>query len=174
MAEYFDIVDEKGVPTGEVKARSEVHTDGDWHRVINLWLVNSKDEVLVQKRAMGKKKLPGFWDLSVGGHLGVGDTWEEALVREVGEELGVGIDLEEVECMGERKSEYRDEAMWDREVMRVYVARVDFALEDFTLQEEELSEVRWVSVEKLEDLIKSGRFVPHKDMDEIVGYLRSR
>ena len=39
MKEYFDIRDSAGNPTGEVKARSLVHRDGDIHGTSHVWLV---------------------------------------------------------------------------------------------------------------------------------------
>ena len=55
MKEYFDIRDSAGNPTGEVKARSLVHRDGDIHGTSHVWLVrkNKKSgyDVLLQKRS---------------------------------------------------------------------------------------------------------------------------
>ena len=38
--EYFDVLDSNGHKTGRIKLRSEVHRDGDWHRAVNIWIVN--------------------------------------------------------------------------------------------------------------------------------------
>lgn len=56
--EMFDIRTPEGEPTGEVKERSAVHRDGDWHGTAHIWLVrrkNGKIEVLLQKRSRLKK-----------------------------------------------------------------------------------------------------------------------
>ena len=52
-------------------------------------LFNSKGELFLQKRAMTKDLLPGYWDTSVGGHVSPGESPEEALKRETFEELGL-------------------------------------------------------------------------------------
>lgn len=38
--EYFDVLDSEGHKTGRIKLRSAVHRDGDWHRAVNIWIVN--------------------------------------------------------------------------------------------------------------------------------------
>jgi hypothetical protein len=41
--EQFDIYDQNNQPLNIVKPRSEVHTEGDWHRTIHIWILNSKN-----------------------------------------------------------------------------------------------------------------------------------
>lgn len=88
--EIFPIVDEDGKTIGEAP-RSVCH-DGRsklLHPVVHLHLFNSKGELFLQKRAMTKDTQPGKWDTSVGGHMGVGESVEEAIARESLEELGL-------------------------------------------------------------------------------------
>ena len=40
MEEYIEILDEEGISTGEIKERNAVHKDGDWHKVIQIFIVN--------------------------------------------------------------------------------------------------------------------------------------
>ena len=47
--EYLDILDENGNLTGEKKLRTEVHRDGDWHKAVHVWILNSKNQLLLQK-----------------------------------------------------------------------------------------------------------------------------
>jgi mutator protein MutT len=50
---------------------------------------NSKGEIYLQRRPDWKDIQPGKWDTAVGGHIDYGETPEEALRREVREELGI-------------------------------------------------------------------------------------
>ena len=48
-------------------------------------------DVLVHRRAGWKDLWPGYWDLAVGGVVGVGEPWPAAARRELAEELGVEV-----------------------------------------------------------------------------------
>jgi isopentenyldiphosphate isomerase len=90
--EMFPIVDEEGNTIGEAP-RTVCH-DGKsmlLHPVVHLHLFNTKGELFLQKRAMTKDIQPGKWDTSVGGHISPGETVEEALFREAGEELALNV-----------------------------------------------------------------------------------
>jgi isopentenyldiphosphate isomerase/intracellular septation protein A len=88
-AEWVPLVDEKGMVIGKA-TRAEVHWGpGKLHPVIHLHIINSKGEIYLQKRAMTKDTFPGKWDTSVGGHVDLGETIEQALLRETAEELNI-------------------------------------------------------------------------------------
>ena len=89
-AERFPIVDEEGRVIGAA-TRGECHNGSRLlHPVVHLHVFNSQGEVYLQKRPAWKDIQPGKWDTSVGGHLDYGETPEQALVREVREELDGG------------------------------------------------------------------------------------
>ena len=87
--EIFPIVDEEGRVIGSA-TRGECH-DGSkrLHPVVHLHVFNSAGEVFLQKRPEWKDIQPGKWDTAVGGHIDYGETPEDALRREVREELGI-------------------------------------------------------------------------------------
>lgn len=72
MEEYLDVLDADGNKTGIEKPRSLVHRDGDWHRVAHIWVINDKNEILLQRRSHEKDHNPDMLDLSCGGHLSGG------------------------------------------------------------------------------------------------------
>ena len=88
-SEMFPIVDEEGNITnaatrGECHGRSKL-----LHPVVHLHLFNTKGEIYLQKRPLWKDIQPGKWDTAVGGHVGLGESVGQALVRETKEELGI-------------------------------------------------------------------------------------
>ncbi len=87
--EIFPIVDETGAVVGSA-TRGECH-DGSklLHPVAHLHLFDSAGRLYLQQRPLWKDIQPGKWDTAVGGHIDFGEAVDEALVREVREELGV-------------------------------------------------------------------------------------
>ena len=87
--EIFPIVNEEGEVVGSA-TRKECHSGSFLlHPVVHLHVFNTKGELYLQKRAENKDVQPGKWDTSVGGHVDFGEEVETALLREVGEELGI-------------------------------------------------------------------------------------
>ena len=88
--EWFPVVNNEGRVTG--KAPRSVCHDGKsflLHPVVHLHIFNRSGKLYLQKRSMKKDTQPGKWDTSVGGHIGLGESVAEALIRETREELGL-------------------------------------------------------------------------------------
>ena len=87
--EYFPLVNEEGKTIGKA-TRKECHSGSKMlHPVVHLHIFNDNGDLYLQKRSMRKDIQPGEWDTAVGGHIDYGESVEEALRREVREELGV-------------------------------------------------------------------------------------
>ena len=87
--ELFPVVADDGSVIGSA-TRGECHSGSRLlHPVVHLHVFNSKGEVFLQRRPEWKDIQPGKWDTSVGGHIDYGETPEQALIREVREELGM-------------------------------------------------------------------------------------
>ena len=87
--EQFPVVDEMGNILGAI-SRGHAH-DGSkiLHPVVHLHLFNSKGELYLQHRPAWKDIQPDKWDTACGGHVDVGERWEQDWYREGREELGV-------------------------------------------------------------------------------------
>ncbi len=87
--ELFPLVDELGNVVGKA-TRGECHNGSRLlHPVVHLHVFNSQGQLYLQKRPEWKDIQPGKWDTAVGGHIDFGETPEQALRREVREELGI-------------------------------------------------------------------------------------
>ena len=87
--ELFPLVDEQGTVIGKA-TRGECHSGSHLlHPVVHLHVFDAQGNVYLQKRPEWKDIQPGTWDTAVGGHIDFGETPEEALTREVREELGI-------------------------------------------------------------------------------------
>jgi isopentenyldiphosphate isomerase len=89
MEEYFPLVDTAGCVIGQATRRACHNGSKLLHPVVHLHIFNRQGHWLLQKRAATKDIQPGKWDTSVGGHVAYGESIEQALRREVREELGI-------------------------------------------------------------------------------------
>lgn len=149
--EYFWWVDEEDNVLGKI-IRAKAH-DGSLkiHRSIGIAIVNSKNEILLQKRSMKKDLQAGKWGMSVGGHVTYGETYEEAAKKEMMEELGLDLPLEFVMKLVTK-------APSDIEYNALFKAITDETPKKF--DRDEIDEVRWIPVSKLKSFIKSNIITP--------------
>jgi len=156
MEEMFDVYDEKGKYLG-VKPKSFCHSKnpGVFHKPVWIWIINSKGEVLIQKRAETKKFMPNKWDSSATGHVGAGESSLQGCVREVFEEIGILCNETEFDFVGE----FLAPEVW--ELGQVYILRKDILREKMKLQNDEVSEVKWIKFDKFKSLFMSDEFLPY-------------
>ena len=93
-SELFPVVNEKGDVIGKA-TRKECHSGSFLlHPVVHIHIFNTQGEVYLQHRSMDKDIQPGKWDTSVGGHLALGEDYEQGARWELAEELGVSGQVE--------------------------------------------------------------------------------
>ena len=159
--ELFDIVDDSGQPTGETVSRTEAHEKGIPHRTAHVWLLREREgrrEILLQKRSDNKDSFPGMYDTSSAGHVPAGEEPLPSALRELQEELGITASPEELLEIGsfhiQCEMMFHGRPFRDNEFAKVYVC--SHPAERFTLQESEVSEVRWFNLEEVWQEIRSG------------------
>ena len=100
LDEYLDLVDENDNVVGK-KKRSEVYAENlSNFRVVNAFVVNSKGEIWIPRRAANKRIFPLCLDMSMGGHVESGESYEDTLKRETQEELNIDTDRVQVRLLG--------------------------------------------------------------------------
>ncbi len=88
--ELFDIVDDHDRVIGRA-TRAEVHARQLWHRAVHVFLFNRQGELYIQQRALTKDTSPGCFDSSASGHLDAGESYDDAVHRELREELALTV-----------------------------------------------------------------------------------
>lgn len=68
MEELVDVLNEKGMYTGKTETREKCSKEGLWHKAVCVFIINSKGQVLLQKRSANKKTWPNMWDVTAGGN----------------------------------------------------------------------------------------------------------
>ncbi|MBR3784976.1 MAG: NUDIX domain-containing protein [Firmicutes bacterium] len=156
MAEFLDIVDMTGTPTGKIIDRETAHREGILHRTTHLWILrrhNGVTEVLLQKRSADKDSFPGCYDISSAGHMPASVDWIPSALRELEEELGItGVAKEDLILCGQRHIKHDDvfhgKPYKDRQISNIYCLWLDVEPEDLILQESEVEEVIWIPLEE--------------------------
>ncbi|MCR4586990.1 MAG: NUDIX domain-containing protein [Lachnospiraceae bacterium] len=156
MEEMFDITDENGIPTGETVTRSRAHNEGIMHRTAHIWVIRRRGEqidVLLQKRSANKESFPGMYDTSSAGHIQAGDEPLESAKRELGEELGIRAQDEDLTYVGKfhihYEKEFHGKLFKDNEVSFVFLYDKPVDAEKLVLQEEEVEGVKWFPIEEV-------------------------
>lgn len=93
MTELVEFVDDFDNVPG-VTSRKEAHTKGYNVRIAAVLVFNTKGEIILQQVASTKKKDAGKWSYSAAGHVGVGEDYPTAALRELKEELGIEAEIE--------------------------------------------------------------------------------
>jgi isopentenyldiphosphate isomerase len=91
--ELVDVIDEEGRIIGTV-TRKEVREKRLWHRCVYILVFNRQRQLFVHLRTPTKDVYPSYWDVTVGGVLATGESFDDGARREVAEELGVQVEPE--------------------------------------------------------------------------------
>lgn len=163
--ERIDIVTENGEPTGRSETREVIHRKGFWHRTVHVWVINSRREVLLQKRAAAKLTHPDLWDMAVAGHISTGETSLDAACKEVKEELGISLSPSDFTFLFTHKDEgiHHGGTYIDRELHDIYLVVKDIPIEDIVIEPSEVSKVKYLPLKDFFALVqrKDKRLVPH-------------
>lgn len=151
--EKLDVLNEKGEFTGEILSREECHKRGLYHRAVVVFIINSCDEVLIQKRSSNKKLWPNKWDITAGGHVDAGEFGYQAVIREAKEEIGIEIDVSSLLFIGCSISNTKKDDIINNHFDEFYIARKDIDINSIVLQPEEVSDIKWISKDKLLEMI---------------------
>jgi isopentenyl-diphosphate Delta-isomerase len=137
------------------------------HRAIVVILLDSSEkQVYLQRRAESKSFYPGFWSASCTGHVSSGESYHSAALREVREELGLVTPLRELFKFLSPKWKNGERIEWE------YIGVFEGNTNDqkIILQEEEVQEGKYVTLDALADLIRANvdNFTP----DSVIAYKR--
>lgn len=154
--EWFPIVSEEGETIGKA-TRRECHSGSKLlHPVVHLHIFNDAGELYLQKRAMSKDIQPGKWDTAVGGHVDYGEAVEDALRREVREELGV------TEFTPQFITRYVFESAIEKELVNTFRTVYNGAIHPDTV---ELEGGRFWSMDEIRANLGKGIFTPNFEQE---------
>jgi isopentenyl-diphosphate delta-isomerase len=139
-------MNDKEIGIGE---KIKIHQKGELHRAFSIFVVNSKEELLLQKRAMTKYHSGGLWTNTCCGHPRHGELTGEAARRRLREEMGFGCDIKEIFCFTYRK-QFADN-LFEHEYDHVFLGVFDGKPAP---NPEEVSDWQWSDITELGKNIK--------------------
>ncbi|MBP1544917.1 MAG: NUDIX domain-containing protein [Oscillospiraceae bacterium] len=147
MSEYFDLYTADRRPLGRKIQRGAPIPKGEYHIVVQIMTINSKGEILLTQR-VPEKTSGGRWECS-GGCAISGETSRTAAARELFEETGIRISPDEMTLEWSLTT--------DSMLRDFYTVSKDVPLEEINLQSAEVCAAKWVSLERLQEMVHCGQ-----------------
>jgi len=123
----------------------EAKESGWPRRISRVFIIDNEGSILLQKRSMNMYGYPGLWDQAVGGHVDDKESYIEAAVREMGEELGIyDVPLEELVVSYCNRNCFEG----------IYRAVVPKSIK-INFDTHEVSEVKWFTIEDFENQLQT-------------------
>lgn len=141
--ELVDLLNNRKELTGETCERNAV-PEGKYRLSIHIWIVNDKNEILIQQRSASRKMFPNMWT-NTGGACIAGETSIETVFRELKEELNIIPNINNLELIAsyKRKKDYVD----------VWLLRQNINIKDLKFNDNEVQAAKWVSIEEWKKLL---------------------
>lgn len=155
MEEMFDVYTKEGEFLGTRPASiCKSDNPGFYYKVVRIILLNENNEILIQKRSSNVNYCPLKWELSASGHVDRGENELEAAIRETKEEIGVSLNANNMKLI--------HTSINKNALTYTYIARIKNTTE-FTLQKEEVEEVKYVSLYEFKNIIYTDDFTPKEN-----------
>ncbi|HEY8805426.1 MAG TPA: NUDIX domain-containing protein [Clostridium sp.] len=164
MAELCDIYNISGNRTGEVFARGEILKEGEYQLVTNIWIINNNFNILIQKRSETKAISPNIW-ATHGGCVGTEETSLNGCIREAYEEIGIVVKTKDIKPLTRITSE--------RLIMDSYIVVQEFNTSLAVLQLEEVSDIRWVSLNELKHMVEDKSFFKYQELPYVINFINN-
>ena len=162
MDELIDIFDKNQVFLKK-ELKSVAHSLGLWHKAVHCYLINDKNEIVIQKRSANKDLYPSFWDISFAGHVGAGEDTRISAIRECKEELGITLHENEIKYLFTICESLHFNKINNNEFVDVFLCKKNF--EKIIKQDEEVDEIKLIKITEFIDMIekKEPSLIPHYD-----------
>jgi len=146
MTERVQFVDENDNPIG-AGPREEAWEKGIALRHAYIVLRDKDGNFLLQQRSQLKKKNPGRYTYAATGHVDEGESYDEAAVRELKEEVGIDANLTLID-----KSSYMSDEVNAQVFIATYSGEIDHDAQ-LVLDPEEVSGTRWFTKAELDEAV---------------------
>ena len=157
MPELWDIYDKNRKKTGKTARRDiDELKEGEYHIITVGIIMNSKNQLLITKRAP-HKKLGLMWEFS-GGSVQSGETSLEGILRELKEEIGVQFTKKDAIFLEEKRKETIPSDFKD-----MWLFRKDVKDEEITFPDGEAIDYKWVTIDEFLKMCEQKEVIPTVD-----------
>lgn len=146
--ELWDLYDKERNNLDKTIIRGNAHPAGTYHLVVNIWVMNSRNQLLLTLRSPEKKQYPNLWE-NQGGSVQAGEQSLPAAQRELFEETGIWMEQGDFALLG---TSLEKTALVD-----IYAVRKDIEAEKIRLQPGETVDVKWATSQELDALAAAGQ-----------------
>lgn len=130
--------------------KMEAHEKGQLHRAFSVFIINSKNELMLQQRAYHKYHSPGLWTNTCCSHQREGENNISAATRRLQEEMGFVTDLQN--CFSFIYKATFDNGLTEHEYDHVLIGNYEEAP---NINLEEVASWKWMPLEEVKkDIIK--------------------
>lgn len=143
------LVNEKDEVIGTME-KIEAHEKALLHRAFSVFVINSKNELMIQRRALSKYHSPGLWTNTCCSHPRINETYEDGAHRRMMEEMGFDCDLKD-EFSFIYKAEF-DNGLTEHELDHVFVG---YSEKEPVINPEEVDSWKWIDLKELQVDIKN-------------------
>ena len=165
MDEIVEILTEDGKKIGKRIDKSIAHKEGLCHGISVIALMNKDGKLLIQKRSLNKKTEPNKWDLSGAGHINIDENPEQAGVRELFEETGIKVKIEELKLIDTYLNKVKlDNNTFINHFTYLFLVQKDININNIKMQKSEVSGAIFIDKKKYIELFNN------KEMVEAIKY----
>ncbi len=149
--EEWDIYNVDRIKTNKIVQRGSVFNPDEFHLVVHVCIINSKNQLLIQLRQPTKKSWPNLWDVGVGGNAHKGENSYQAAERETLEEIGYPLEL------SSKRPSFT--INFQRGFDDFYLINADLDISELKLQTSEVKAVKWASKDDIRQMIDKKEFI---------------
>ena len=150
--EILGIYNIQGESLNRTAPRGTVLKTGEYYLAAHVWIKNSSEAYLIQKRTESKDAWPGIW-ATTAGTIPAGEEPLSGAVRELEEELGLIASPNELRFIGQ--------SLQNSYVTYIWLLERDVNAHEITMQEEEVSAVIWAKEAVIRTMIADGTFLDY-------------
>jgi isopentenyldiphosphate isomerase len=159
--ELIDIVDENDNVVGQEKRSIITQKKLSSYRVINAFLINSEGKLWIPRRTPHKSIFPSGLDVSVGGYVESGESYEMAMARELKEELNLEMEQVCYRLLGYLNPHVHDVSSFMKVYEIQYEQSPNYNPDDFV-------EAFWLTPKELMDKTTLEQYPPKTDLPKLL------